>query len=189
MSKEIKAAIICVIGAVISAIIGAYFGVNFERNVDKEATVFNVYETDEYLSLQREYEELNSQYIVIKQENTELQNKINSLDSTNSTYSTLNNENKALKDENKLLKEEIDSLKEEINSSEYKVLYAQAIDDNVRIYNKPDYDSEVMTSINKGDKLQVIEITYDINKNKWFKININKVTGFISSEDVDIVAE
>ena len=49
MSKEIKAAIICVIGAVISAIIGAYFGVNFERNVDKEATVFNVYETDEYL--------------------------------------------------------------------------------------------------------------------------------------------
>lgn len=197
MSGETKAAIIngkftvfaATIGGIctiVGAVIGVLWDTDSKRKEYPRDTVFNIYETDEYISLQEEYETLESQYTIAVQENSDLQNKIDLLNNKISTYSSLNNENKLLKDENNKLKEKLIDLEEFLN---VKILYVQAKADSVYIYNAPNYDSDIMTAINKGDKLQIIDITYDINKNSWYKININNIIGFISYEDVDVISE
>ena len=111
VSKEIKAAIIGVIGAVISAIIGAYFGAYFERNVDKEDAVFNVCETDEYKSLENDYNTLDYEKANLQNTNETLQAKINNLQNQIAEIPILNQEIASLK-------EEIENLNQQIEESE-----------------------------------------------------------------------
>jgi hypothetical protein len=195
MSKEIKAAFIGVIGAIIAAIVGAYFGSYFERKADNEDTVFNVYETDEYKSLLEKYDDLNSQFIVIKQENTELQNNEISI------TSSLNDENKLLIAENNLLKEEIEDLKfqldnntsttnfsiqndESLDNSTY--FYIEINTDNVNIRSEPDASSNIIERLSSGIKIQAFDKLNNAGHD-WYKIIINGKVGYVMCEYTNII--
>lgn len=118
MSKEIKAAFIGVIGAIIAAIIGAYFGAYFERKTDKEDTVFNVYETPEYISLKEKYDTLDYQKTNLENDKTDLQKQNNDLQNKLAEIPSLNQEIVSLREEIENLNQQITQLEGDGDQSE-----------------------------------------------------------------------
>lgn len=112
MRVEIKAAIIGGICTVIAAIIGAYFGAYFERKADNEDVGFNVYETDEYISLKEQYDTLDYQKANLENDNKVLQTQNNDLQNQISDIPNLNQEIVSLKEEIENLNQQIAELEE-----------------------------------------------------------------------------
>lgn len=75
------------------------------------------------------------------------------------------------------------------NSSVSRAFWVEAVSDGTRIRNSASTESEVMTSVNGGDKLSVVSEEQDGAGNKWYKVSINNVSGYVRADVVRETSE
>lgn len=61
--------------------------------------------------------------------------------------------------------------------------------DNTRVRNTAGTDSEVMTAVNAGDKLDVVSEEQGSDGSTWYKVSINNVSGYVRSDTVEMAPE
>lgn len=76
-----------------------------------------------------------------------------------------------------------------LNSSVSKAYWVAVKSNNTRVRNAASTDSEVMTAVNAGDKLDVYSEEQGSDGNKWYKISINNVSGYVRADTVEKVSE
>lgn len=71
-----------------------------------------------------------------------------------------------------------------INGSVSRAYWVEVKSDETRVRNSASTDSEVMTKVNAGDKLDVVSEEKDSAGNTWYKVSINNVSGYVRSDTV-----
>ena len=61
--------------------------------------------------------------------------------------------------------------------------------DNTRVRDAASTDSDVMTAVNAGDRLDVVSEEQGSDGNTWYKVSINNVSGYVRSDTVEKAAE
>lgn len=75
------------------------------------------------------------------------------------------------------------------NSTVSMAFWVAVISDNTRVRNAASIESEVMTAVNAGDKLSVVSEEQDSEGNKWYKVSINNVSGYVRADTVEETSE
>lgn len=76
-----------------------------------------------------------------------------------------------------------------VNSTVSKAFWVEVVSDGTRIRNSASTESEVMTSVNGGDKLSVVSEEQDGAGNKWYRVSINNVSGYVRADTVRETSE
>lgn len=76
-----------------------------------------------------------------------------------------------------------------VNGTVSKAYWVVVKSDNTRVRNSASTDSEVMTAVNAGDKLDVVSEEQGSDGNTWYKVSINNVSGYVRSDTVEKAAE
>ena len=76
-----------------------------------------------------------------------------------------------------------------LNSTVSKAYWVVVKSDNTRVRNAASTDSEVMTAVNAGDRLDVYSEEQGADGNTWYKVSINNVSGYVRSDTVEKAAE
>lgn len=76
-----------------------------------------------------------------------------------------------------------------LNSSVSKAYWVVVKSDNTRVRNAAGTDSEVMTAVNAGDKLDVYSEEQGSDGQTWYKVSINNVSGYVRADTVEKAAE
>ena len=76
-----------------------------------------------------------------------------------------------------------------LNSSVSKAYWVTVKSNNTRVRNAASTDSEVMTAVNAGDKVDVYSEEQGSDGNTWYKISINNVSGYVRADTVEKVSE
>lgn len=61
--------------------------------------------------------------------------------------------------------------------------------DDTRVRDAASTDSDVMTAVNAGDRLDVVSEEQGSDGNTWYKVSINNVSGYVRSDTVEKAAE
>lgn len=76
-----------------------------------------------------------------------------------------------------------------VNGTVSRAYWVVVKSDNTRVRNSASTDSEVMTAVNAGDKLDVVSEEQGSDGNTWYKVSINNVSGYVRSDTVEKAAE
>ncbi len=76
-----------------------------------------------------------------------------------------------------------------LNSSVSRAYWVVVKSDNTRVRNAAGTDSEVMTAVNAGDRLDVYSEEQGTDGNTWYKVSINNVSGYVRADTVEKAAE
>lgn len=76
-----------------------------------------------------------------------------------------------------------------LNGTVSKAYWVVVKSDNTRVRNAASTDSEVMTAVNKGDRLDVYSEEQGADGQTWYKVSINNVSGYVRSDTVDKAPE
>lgn len=76
-----------------------------------------------------------------------------------------------------------------INGSVSRAHWVEVKSDETRVRNSASTDSDVMTKVNAGDKLNVVSEEKDSAGNTWYKVSINNVSGYVRSDTVQETSE
>lgn len=76
-----------------------------------------------------------------------------------------------------------------LNGTVSKAYWVVVKSDNTRVRNAASTDSEVMTAVNAGDKLDVYSEEQGADGKTWYKVSINNVSGYVRSDTVDKAPE
>lgn len=76
-----------------------------------------------------------------------------------------------------------------VNGTVSKAYWVVVKSNNTRVRNSASTDSEVMTAVNAGDKLDVVSEEQGSDGNTWYKVSINNVSGYVRSDTVEKAAE
>lgn len=76
-----------------------------------------------------------------------------------------------------------------VNGTVSKAFWVEVKSDNTRVRNAASTESEVMTAVNAGDKLDVVSEEQGSDGSKWYKVSINNVSGYVRSDTVQETSE
>lgn len=76
-----------------------------------------------------------------------------------------------------------------MNSTVSEAYWVVVKSDNTRVRNTASTDSDVMTAVNAGDRLDVVSEEQGSDGNTWYKVSINNVSGYVRSDTVEKEAE
>ena len=76
-----------------------------------------------------------------------------------------------------------------VNGTVSKAFWVEVKSDNTRVRNSASTESEVMTAVNAGDKLDVVSEEKDGEGKTWYKVSINNVSGYVRSDTVQETSE
>lgn len=70
-----------------------------------------------------------------------------------------------------------------------RAFWVEVRSDETRVRDAASTDSDVMTAVNAGDKLNVVSEEKDSAGNTWYKVSINNVSGYVRSDTVQETSE
>lgn len=76
-----------------------------------------------------------------------------------------------------------------LNGTVSKAYWVVVKSDNTRVRNAASTDSEVMTAVNAGDRLDVYSEEQGADGKTWYKVSINNVSGYVRSDTVEKASE
>lgn len=75
------------------------------------------------------------------------------------------------------------------NSMTGKAFWVEVKSNETRVRNEASTESEVMTAVNAGDKLNVFSEVQDSAGNTWYKVAVNNASGYVRSDTVQETSE
>lgn len=75
------------------------------------------------------------------------------------------------------------------NSSVSRAYWVVVKSNNTRVRNAASTESDVMTAVNAGDRLDVYSEEQGADGNTWYKVTINNVSGYVRADTVEKAAE
>lgn len=76
-----------------------------------------------------------------------------------------------------------------VNGTVSKAYWVVVKSDNTRVRDTASTESDVMTAVNAGDRLEVVSEEQGSDGSTWYKVSINNVSGYVRSDTVEQAAE